>query len=63
LRCQRATVDVDSSGFSTPLGQPGDVTVTITCAVGLADLLVPGLPGSVTVETSFISPIDAYRER
>jgi Flp pilus assembly protein TadG len=63
LRCQRTTVDVDTAGFQTPLGQPGDVTVSITCVVGMADLLAPGLPGSVTVEASFISPVDAYRER
>ncbi len=63
LRCQRTTVDVDTGGFQAPLGQPGDVTVSITCVVGMADLLAPGLPGSVTVEASFISPVDAYRER
>jgi hypothetical protein len=56
-------VDVDTAGFQAPLGQPGDVTVSITCVVGMADLLAPGLPGSVTVEASFISPVDAYRER
>ena len=63
LRCQRTTVDVDTAGFQAPLGQPGDVTVSITCVVGMADLLAPGLPGSVTVEASFLSPVDAYRER
>ena len=63
LRCERTTVDVDIAGFQGPLGQPGDVTVSITCVVGMADLLAPGLPGSVTVEASFISPVDAYRER
>jgi len=63
LRCQQTTVDVDTAGFQAPLGQPGDVTVSVTCVVGMADLLAPGLPGSVTVEASFISPVDAYRER
>jgi Flp pilus assembly protein TadG len=63
LRCQATTVDVDTAGFSAPPGQPGDVTVSITCVVGMADLLAPGLPGSVTVEASFTSPVDAYRER
>lgn len=63
LRCQSTSVDIDTTGFQTPPGQPGDVTVSITCVVGMADLLAPGLPGSVTVEASFTSPIDAYRER
>ena len=63
LRCERTTVDVDTAGFSAPPGRPGDVTVSITCVVGMADLLAPGLPGSVTVEAAFTSPVDAYRER
>ncbi|SFT82618.1 Flp pilus assembly protein TadG [Geodermatophilus amargosae] len=63
LRCQTTRVDVDTAGFSAPPGQSGDVTVTIACAVGMADLLAPGLPGSVTVEAVFTSPVDAYRER
>ncbi|WP_254920784.1 TadE/TadG family type IV pilus assembly protein [Blastococcus mobilis] len=63
LRCERTTVDVDTAGFKAPPGRPGDVTVSITCVVGMADLLAPGLPGSVTVEASFASPVDAYRER
>jgi Flp pilus assembly protein TadG len=63
LRCQQTTVDVDTAGFQAPLGQPGDVTVSVTCVVGMGDLLAPGLPGSVTAEASFISPVDAYRER
>ena len=63
LRCQSTRVDIDTTGFQAPPGQPGDVTVSITCVVGMADLLAPGLPGSVTVEASFTSPVDAYRER
>ena len=63
LRCQRTTFEVDTAGFQTPPGQPGDVTVAITCVVGMADLLAPGLPGAVTVAASFTSPVDAYRER
>ncbi|RBY81540.1 pilus assembly protein TadE [Blastococcus sp. TF02A-26] len=63
LRCQSTSVDIDTTGFQAPPGQPGDVTVSITCVVGMADLLAPGLPGAVTVEASFTSPVDAYRER
>ncbi|SDG04343.1 TadE-like protein [Blastococcus aurantiacus] len=63
LRCQSITVDVDTVGFQAAPGQPGDVTVTITCVVGMADVLAPGLPGTVTVQGEFTSPVDAYRER
>jgi Flp pilus assembly protein TadG len=63
LRCERTTIDVDTAGFQAPPGQSGDVTVSITCVVDMADLLAPGLPGSVTVDAIFTSPVDAYRER
>ncbi len=69
LRCAPTSVDVDTAGFAAPPGQPGqpgqpgDVTVTVACTVGVADLLAPGLPGAVTVEAVFTSPVDAYRER
>jgi Flp pilus assembly protein TadG len=63
LRCVRTTVDVDTAGFAAPVGGPGDTTVTVACTVGLADLLAPGLPGSITVRASFTSPVDSYRER
>jgi Flp pilus assembly protein TadG len=63
LRCQSTSININTAGFSAPPGRPGDVTVSITCVVGMADLLAPGLPGSVTVEASFTSPVDAYRER
>ena len=63
LRCQAVDVAVDTVGFAAPLGESGDVTVSITCTVPMTDLLAPGLPGSVTVDASFSSPVDAYRER
>lgn len=63
LRCENLNVDVDSTGFRTPLGESGDVAVAVTCTVAMADLLAPGLPGSVTVDATFSSPVDAYRER
>ncbi len=63
LRCRETSVDVDTAGFAAPPGRPGGVTVTVTCVVGMADLLAPGLPGTVTVEAVFTSPVDAYRER
>lgn len=63
LKCQTLSVSVDTSGFAAPLGVSGDVTVTVRCVVGMADLLAPGLPGSVEVTAEFTSPVDAYRER
>ncbi|MFC1419564.1 TadE family protein [Streptacidiphilus cavernicola] len=54
---------VDTSDFAPRLGQTGEVTVTVRCTVSLGDLSVPGLPGSITVTSSFTSVVDAYRAR
>jgi Flp pilus assembly protein TadG len=62
LGCTPA-VRPDLQGFSTPPGQPASVTVTVSCAVPLSGLLVPGLPGSKTLTATFSSPIDPYRGR
>ena len=63
LNCQTISVQVDTAGFAAPIGVSGEVTVTVACTIGMSDLLAPGLPGSVQVQASFTSPVDAYRER
>ncbi|MGG5258651.1 TadE/TadG family type IV pilus assembly protein [Phycicoccus avicenniae] len=63
LTCGAARVTVDVSGFRSRPGVPASASVTVTCQVPLADLAVPGLPGSRTVSASARSPIDTYRER
>lgn len=50
-------------GFQAPPGQPAAVSATITCDVSLAQIIVPGLPGSRTITETFTSPLDPYRER
>ena len=59
------TINVDTSGFAAPIGQPGTVTVTITCTVPLADLIMPGLPlhGQHSESATFTSLVDIYRSR
>lgn len=57
-------VRVDTSQFtSVRVGEPATVTATVTCQVPLSDLLVPGLPGSVQLGSTFKSPLDPFRER
>ena len=63
VRCAPLSVVVDTAGYRMPVGTSGDVTVTLTCTVGMSDLLAPGLPGSVTLHATFGSPVDAFRER
>ena len=63
LRCARVDVVVDVSGFGVPVGVPAHVRATVTCVVTLADLALPGFPGSRTVTATALSPLDTYRER
>lgn len=52
-----------SQAFNTPIGVPVDIRVRVTCDVQLSDLLVPGVPGSLTLNAVFTSPLDPYRSR
>lgn len=63
IDCATASVEVDTAGFAAPLGEPAVVEVTVTCAVNLADLAIPGLPGERVITSSFVSPLDAHRAR
>lgn len=39
----------------------GEVEVTLACEVQLADVALPGIPGSRVVRATSIEPIDLYR--
>ena len=62
LTCRATTVTLDLAGFAAPVGTPASVSATVTCQVDLADTL-PGLPGTLAVTSTVVSPIDTYRER
>jgi Flp pilus assembly protein TadG len=63
LDCAPA-VSVNTAGFSVPVGQPAQVTATVTCAVRLSDLTaVPGMPGARTITATVASALDPYRAR
>lgn len=61
--CTTLTVSINDSGLNVPLGQVGTVSATITCTLNLSDIALPGLPGTKTLESTALSPVDAYRER
>lgn len=63
LRCATSTVSVDTAAFAVPVGKPATITSTVTCAVPFADVLLPGMPGQITVITSGVSALDTYRGR
>jgi Flp pilus assembly protein TadG len=55
--CLRLVVVTDTSHFIPG----GEVTVTVSCTVGLSDIGAPGLPGESTVTISQEAPIDPFR--
>lgn len=63
VNCASTNVNVNTDGFNTPLGVTGTVSAHVTCTVSLADLTFPGIPGSYTLSSDAVSPVDAYRQR
>ncbi|GAA1570003.1 pilus assembly protein [Dactylosporangium maewongense] len=63
LHCSQLTVVVDTSGFAVPVGQPATVAASITCVVVFSDIVVDGLPGSKTINATFVSTLDTFRTR
>jgi Flp pilus assembly protein TadG len=64
ITCRNKTpLKVNAGQFGRPAGQPAVVRVTVTCVVDIADVSVPGTPGSVRLTASYVSPIDSYRSR
>lgn len=59
--------DVTCRDLTVALGGPatfvpgGTVSVTVTCTVGLADVALPGLPGSRTIDSTAVEVIDLYQ--
>ena len=62
VRCD-PTVSVDAAALLNAPGVDGEASVRVQCQVPLADLLVPGLPGAVTIDREATSPVDTFRER
>jgi Flp pilus assembly protein TadG len=65
IACNTLNVTVNTTGFDIPVGQPAAVSVSVECAATLGDIALPGsgMPGSVTLSSSFVSPLDLYRSR
>lgn len=63
VRCLATDIHIDTSGFATPVGTPAVVTVTVSCRVGMGDVLVPGWPETIELSASATSSLDRFRER
>lgn len=63
INCVRVDIDVDTQQFSRNVGEQAQVEVTVSCLLDLADLSVPGVPGTRTISATMTSPLDTWRER
>lgn len=63
IPCGQVDVDVDTGDFTKQAGQPGTVTVTVSCVLDLSDLAVPGTPGARTLSATMSSPLDTWRQK
>jgi Flp pilus assembly protein TadG len=58
-----ASVSLDLSGFSRPVGEPASVSATVVCEVEFSDVALPGMPGTRTMTETVTSPLDTFRTR
>lgn len=63
LRCSDTSVQIATAGFRVPVGTPATVGSTVSCTVPLADVALPGLPGSVSLTATGAAALDTYRSR
>jgi len=63
VACRDVVVQSDVTAVALPPGVAGTVSVTVTCSVVLSDLLVPGLPGTITKQVQAVESIDVFRSR
>jgi len=63
VACARSEISVDAAGLDAALGTASAVRATVRCQVALADLAVPGLPGTQTMTAEAVAPVDSYRGR
>ncbi len=58
VTCRSLAVTTDTRGFRAG----GMVAVRLACTIDLADLSLLHVPGSRTVTTRFVEPLDTFRE-
>ncbi|CAL8978643.1 hypothetical protein CELL_02921 [Cellulomonas sp. T2.31MG-18] len=61
--CAATQISVDTTGFAAPVGTDAAISVEVVCTVSMADLAIPGLPGTRTITGHATSPLDRYRSR
>jgi len=63
MRCGEWGIEVDARTLAGPPGTPAQIDVVVSCDVPLADVIVPGWPGAITVTARAVAVVDTYRGR
>jgi Flp pilus assembly protein TadG len=63
LRCDGVSVQIRTAAFAVPVGTPATVGSVVRCTVPLADIALPGLPGSIALTGTGAAALDTYRSR
>jgi Flp pilus assembly protein TadG len=63
ITCEALSYTVDVQGFNVAIGQPATTSVSVMCRVPLADLGVPGMPGTRVIQGTATSSLDRFRGR
>lgn len=63
LRCTALNLNLDVAALGRTPGTPGTVRAEVGCDVPLADILVPGWPGELSVTAEATAVTDRYRGR
>ena len=63
LVCMDRSVVIGAAAFGVPVGTPATVTAMISCQVPFSDIVLPGMPGSISIVGHGSSALDTYRGR
>lgn len=63
MHCSNTLIDLNLAAFDLPVGTPATISATVTCNVPFTDILLPGMPGSITLHGTGSSALDTYRSR
>lgn len=63
LHCRPKSIETDVAGFAKRIGERAQVRTEVSCTVTFADLLLPGMPGKMTLRGESAAALDTYRER
>ena len=63
LQCAASSVQVQTAAFAVPVGTPATVRSVVGGTVPLADVAIPGLPGSIRLTGEGAAALDIYRSR